>query len=1243
MNARRIVISMLLAVTLSTAAHAQGVELNPAYITGTVSLTNAVYADKVYLAYVYAYADGGFSANTTVAADGTYTLTVNAPADGTERAYTVYARFYLKNGIEFSTAEQSVVVTKDATEHADFSAALGTLTLNLSATNGNISSLNFLIFNSSGYPYLYASLYVNLSPPVSSTQYSVDFPAGIEAYYVWAYVYPADSAYTQVLLETQDFIVNPGETVEQTYSATFPEAPKKATLQGTITLDGIPGSLEFDHHWMFYPYIYLYTNGGSYTTDDATPGTQTMYLYTYFKNNTYMAWPYKSIVPDSDYARITILPGQVNTFSPRTSLAGVLSGSLKFTGVASLADVPEYYRGISLIGKSSSDAYGGYTWQSYLNPNTGDFSLPATAGTWTYDGLSYFAFQKNLTDPDNYVNCSIYGISDIRGTADYTISQGQSIQGISIEIPTGSVKIKFSVTDGSLVASPGLSFSFNQVDASGQTMFYGSGSASGPSQALIENQSTIVGPPGTYTVNASALVNGSWVTFNPQQVIVIEGVEQVLEINGPSLSVSSPQAELYTYDDQVTVSGIADDDTLVASVTVNDAVQTLTSTNNPERPKEVSFSTPFTLANGPNKIVVKAVDSAGKIAQDTRFVYKDRGAPTLSFKPVTSTTNATTITVEGTTSDDNAITKVFVNGLAVPFSWSGNANDPNEVSFTTELSLKDGPNTISVIVEDNCKRTTSEAHIVTRAEKDETPPVFPALADVVLEQAGPEGTAYVLPVPNVTDDQDPAPTVASNAPAVFPAGLTTVTWTATDASGNSSTAAQKVTVADTTPPSITAPADVVLEYTGGPASGASIGYPVVHDAVDPSPNVTADLPSVFPLGVTSVTWTATDHSGNSASAVQKVTAVDTTPPATTLSLGDPKVVKNGIQYISDKTPITLSAVDIGSGVAAIYYNLGAGPSLYSGPITIAAAGACNLRYYAVDAAGNREPEKSVSVTVDNKGPEITVEGVAAGMVYKNAVTPVIKVVDPILDSSSVTLNGAAYTQGTPIEQNGQYTLAVAAIDLLGNTSSYAVSFAIAKSSVEMPGYYFLENDKVKIYWQGAAGAVGYNIYLNGKKVNKGFHMKWPRLDREDHLVKDTSYILHGIHGRNVIAVKAVGKRGMEIATAAQFSIDQAQSLFLSAPQFSQWHSPKGSSLVVHGSNPFHRDVKAYYAVIDEHGYRTAWISLGPVTQESRNRFSFSVPVTDQIRGKQLALRVTGWDARQGREEETGMTIRIAKK
>ena len=57
----------------------------------------------------------------------------------------------------------------------------------------------------------------------------------------------------------------------------------------------------------------------------------------------------------------------------------------------------------------------------------------------------------------------------------------------------------------------------------------------------------------------------------------------------------------------------------------------------------------------------------------------------------------------------------------------------------------------------------------------------------------------------------------------------------------------------------------------------TLGNPVSSDLVD-IPSISNNAPDVFPVGETTVTWTAVDESGNSASATQTVTIVDTTKP-----------------------------------------------------------------------------------------------------------------------------------------------------------------------------------------------------------------------------------------------------------------------------------------------------------------------------------------------------------------------------
>ncbi|HEX6789936.1 MAG TPA: FlgD immunoglobulin-like domain containing protein [Candidatus Krumholzibacteria bacterium] len=92
---------------------------------------------------------------------------------------------------------------------------------------------------------------------------------------------------------------------------------------------------------------------------------------------------------------------------------------------------------------------------------------------------------------------------------------------------------------------------------------------------------------------------------------------------------------------------------------------------------------------------------------------------------------------------------------------------------------------------------------------DTTPPVITCPGAIQVEQTTPGGTpathpaitAFVLGA-SATDDTDPSPLVTCNAPALFPPGVTTVTFRAEDVSGNHAECTSTVTVLDTTPPQI---------------------------------------------------------------------------------------------------------------------------------------------------------------------------------------------------------------------------------------------------------------------------------------------------------------------------------------------------------------------------------------------------------------------------------------------------------
>ncbi len=150
--------------------------------------------------------------------------------------------------------------------------------------------------------------------------------------------------------------------------------------------------------------------------------------------------------------------------------------------------------------------------------------------------------------------------------------------------------------------------------------------------------------------------------------------------------------------------------------------------------------------------------------------------------------------------------------------------------------------------------------------------------------------SLTLGSPTVGDNCPGSLTLGNNAPAQFPIGTTVVTWTVTDAGGNSASATQSVTVRDDLFPVITAPASLTVAAPAGtcsiPAASLSLGTPTVSDNCGVG-TPTSDAPTIFPVGITQVIWKVFDTYGNMSTAAQLVTVTSGTP---TISCPSPIVV-----------------------------------------------------------------------------------------------------------------------------------------------------------------------------------------------------------------------------------------------------------------------------------------------------------------------------------------------------------------
>ncbi len=113
---------------------------------------------------------------------------------------------------------------------------------------------------------------------------------------------------------------------------------------------------------------------------------------------------------------------------------------------------------------------------------------------------------------------------------------------------------------------------------------------------------------------------------------------------------------------------------------------------------------------------------------------------------------------------------------------------------------------------------------------------------------------------------------------IFNKGITTVTWTATDGCNGTSSTSFVITVNDIEKPVFTLPTAITVGTDENHCGAAvQLTQPIVTDNCGVA-NVTNNAPALFPLGTTTVIWTAVDVNGNTATTTQTVTVNDTASP-----------------------------------------------------------------------------------------------------------------------------------------------------------------------------------------------------------------------------------------------------------------------------------------------------------------------------------------------------------------------------
>ena len=451
----------------------------------------------------------------------------------------------------------------------------------------------------------------------------------------------------------------------------------------------------------------------------------------------------------------------------------------------------------------------------------------------------------------------------------------------------------------------------------------------------------------------------------------------------------------------------------------------------------VSQASGSTFALGTTLVTVTATDHSGNTSSATFHV-----------KVVDTTKPAITVPAD--------ITVEATSTRGAPVSFTYTVSDIADAAPTVTVSQASGSTfalgttLVTVTATDHSGNTSSATFHVKVV--DTTKPAITVPADITVEATSTSG-APVSFTYTVSDIADAAPTVTVSqaSGSTFALGTTLVTVTATDHSGNTSSATFRVKVVDTTKPVITVPADITVEATSPGGAAVSFSYSV-SDVADAAPTVTVSQASgsTFALGTTLVTITATDHSGNTTSATFHVRVVDTTAPAGSISL-------NGGAAVTAVPTVTV-ALAFTDAVGPTQMRLSTDGGLtwgawvsYATTATVTLSGGDGLKTVTAqvrDAAGN-VGVATRSITLSTAPPAITVTGLPIGGMCDLCNTFTIhysasSVVG--VTTISATLDGASLANGATIDPflltAGAHVIVVTATDQYGKTSTSTMQFEV---------------------------------------------------------------------------------------------------------------------------------------------------------------------------------------------------------
>lgn len=342
---------------------------------------------------------------------------------------------------------------------------------------------------------------------------------------------------------------------------------------------------------------------------------------------------------------------------------------------------------------------------------------------------------------------------------------------------------------------------------------------------------------------------------------------------------------------------------------------------------------------------------------------------------------------------------------------------------------------------------------------------IPTATNVVHYQNWQDGNGVVVIRWNSTSTLTQTAGLSSGA--IFPVGTTVNTYHAVDDNGNSTDTSFTVTVNDIQDPSITAPANVVVNVDNNcNASNVALGTPTATDNCGIS-SVTNNAPATFSYGTTIITWTAADVHGNTSTATQTVTVKDIQAPSITAPANVVVNVDNNC-----------SASNVAIGNANATDNCGVSNVTNNAPATFP-YGTTTITWTATDVHGNTSTATQTVTVKDITAPVLTAPSAQSFNNGSGSYTvPALTASDNCgVASISYAVTGATSRTGTGANASGTFNMGTSTItwtvaDVHGNTSTVSTTVTVSQQSQGLT-----LTGSIPAVWAVAPYGVANTIYI----------------------------------------------------------------------------------------------------------------------------------------------------------------------